>query len=63
MVVAMPPSVEGDAPPYAPAVIETISHEDFETASIRSAAPSYSEYSPLLASVTHVVNDYAHCHV
>ncbi|KAK0729863.1 hypothetical protein B0H67DRAFT_596170 [Lasiosphaeris hirsuta] len=36
--------VDMSAPPYAPAVIETISPEDFETASIRSAAPSYSEY-------------------
>jgi hypothetical protein len=35
--------VNADGPPYAPAVIETIGPEDFETASIRSAAPSYSE--------------------
>ncbi|KAK0633221.1 hypothetical protein B0T14DRAFT_399637, partial [Immersiella caudata] len=35
-----------DAPPYAPAAIETISPEDFETASIRSAAPSYTSDAP-----------------
>jgi hypothetical protein len=40
---AMPATMVMDAPPYAPAAIETISPEDFETASIRSAAPSYSE--------------------
>ncbi|KAK3371987.1 hypothetical protein B0H63DRAFT_285290 [Podospora didyma] len=38
--------VPDTAPPYAPAVIETISHEDFETASIRSAAPSYTSDAP-----------------
>lgn len=37
-----------DAPRYAPAAIETISPEDFETASIRSAAPSYSKLTYLL---------------
>ncbi|KAK0628609.1 hypothetical protein B0T17DRAFT_614505 [Bombardia bombarda] len=36
------------APPYSPAVIETISPEDFETASIRSAAPSYTPSRSLL---------------
>ncbi|KAK3330489.1 hypothetical protein B0H66DRAFT_64341 [Apodospora peruviana] len=34
------------APPYAPAAIETIRPEDFETASIRSAAPSYTSDAP-----------------
>ncbi|KAK5656200.1 hypothetical protein OQA88_4961 [Cercophora sp. LCS_1] len=42
----MSSAVAGDAPPYAPAVIETISPEDFETASIRSAAPSYTSDAP-----------------
>ncbi|KAM7209633.1 hypothetical protein V8F20_000036 [Naviculisporaceae sp. PSN 640] len=35
-----------NAPRYAPAAIETISPEDFETASIRSAAPSYISDAP-----------------
>ncbi|KAM7222862.1 hypothetical protein V8F06_001760 [Rhypophila decipiens] len=35
-----------NAPRYAPAAIETIRPEDFETASIRSAAPSYISEAP-----------------
>ncbi|KAK4453464.1 hypothetical protein QBC34DRAFT_206942 [Podospora aff. communis PSN243] len=44
----MPSAVimNADAPVYAPAAIETISPEDFETASIRSAAPSYTSDAP-----------------
>ncbi|KAK1758653.1 hypothetical protein QBC47DRAFT_148017 [Echria macrotheca] len=38
--------IPGDAPRYAPAAIETIGPEDFETASIRSAAPSYTSDAP-----------------
>ncbi|KAK0655905.1 hypothetical protein B0T16DRAFT_384699 [Cercophora newfieldiana] len=40
------PATMMDAPRYAPAAIETISAEDFETASIRSAAPSYTSDAP-----------------
>lgn len=39
------------APQYARAAIETISPEDFETASIRSAAPSYISEAPSYHSV------------
>lgn len=35
-----------EAPPYTPAAIETLGPEDFETASVRSAAPSYSKSHP-----------------
>ncbi|KAK3363449.1 hypothetical protein B0T25DRAFT_513472 [Lasiosphaeria hispida] len=45
--------VDINAPPYAPAVIETISPEDFETASIRSAAPSYTSEAPSYHSTVH----------
>ncbi|KAL2017367.1 hypothetical protein VTK56DRAFT_2247 [Thermocarpiscus australiensis] len=35
-----------EAPRYAPAAIESLGPEDFETASIRSAAPSYTSEAP-----------------
>jgi len=46
-MVAMHSSADRDVPRYTTAAIETLSPEDFETASVRSAAPSYSECRPL----------------
>ncbi|KAK3336139.1 hypothetical protein B0T19DRAFT_395928 [Cercophora scortea] len=45
------------APRYTPATIETIRPEDFETASIRSAAPSYTSDAPSYHSTLPYPND------
>ncbi|KAK3943128.1 hypothetical protein QBC46DRAFT_48292 [Diplogelasinospora grovesii] len=44
------------APAYTPATIETIRPEDFETASIRSAAPSYTSDAPSYHSTVPVTH-------
>ena len=41
----MATSMTDDVPRYARAAIESMSPDDFDTASIRSAAPSYSKSS------------------
>jgi hypothetical protein len=41
--IVMASSMVDEAPRYARAAVESLAPEDFETASIRSAAPSYSK--------------------
>ncbi|KAK3365226.1 hypothetical protein B0T24DRAFT_428893 [Lasiosphaeria ovina] len=49
--------ITNTAPPYTPAAIETISPEDFETASVRSAAPSYTSDAPSYHSTVPLNSD------